>query len=76
MLCCVMLSSISVWLHHGLLVAVQVLQHGQSVSVCPVTQFPFADVGPRQKPASSPHGETLTGNEVEGMEMRPGHRVP
>ena len=29
-----------------------------------VTCFPSADVGPRQKPASSPHGETLTGTEM------------
>lgn len=39
-----------------------------------VACFPSADVGPRQKLASSPHGETLTGTEV-GWEMGtgPGH---
>ena len=38
-----------------------------------VTRFPSADVGPRQKPASSPHGETLTGTEAgaDGDGARP-----
>lgn len=31
-----------------------------------VTHFPYADAGPRQKPVSSPHGETLTGTEGGG----------
>lgn len=79
--CYVMPSAMSrampAWLCHGPHAAARVPQRaGVSLSLS-CSLFPSADVGPRQKPASSPHGETLMGCETgTAMGCRGAEEIP